>query len=134
MPGLDEEQITMWGYWDAPKPELKISQLPVEFSKITGQKATPGLYASLIQEEFDEWRSEYLRDTTASQLKELADLLYVIYGFAHIKGWDLDEAVRRVHDNNVGRCTQEDGTIKRREDGKILKNPHYPKVNLGDLV
>ena len=49
-------------------------------------------------------------------------------------GYDLDEAVRRVHINNMGRMLQPDGTIKRREDGKIIKNPDYPKVKLDDLV
>jgi hypothetical protein len=49
-------------------------------------------------------------------------------------GWDLNEAVTRVHENNMERMTQDDGTIKRREDGKIIKNPNTPKVQLGDLV
>ena len=57
-----------------------------------------------------------------------------LYGYANTRGWDLDEAVRRVHDNNMGRMYQPDGTIKRREDGKIIKNKDYPKVKLEDLV
>ena len=40
----------------------------------------------------------------------------------------------RVHTNNLGRCTQPDGTVHRRADGKIMKNLDYPKVNLQDLV
>ena len=60
--------------------------------------------------------------------------MYVIYGYANVRGWDLDEAVRRVHENNIGRCIQPDGSIQRREDGKILKNKDFPKVELGDLV
>jgi predicted HAD superfamily Cof-like phosphohydrolase len=88
----------------------------------------------LIAEEADEWRSEYQHDTKAEQLKELADLVYVIYGFANAKGWDLDEAVRRVHENNLGRCIQPDGSVQRRADGKILKNKDYPAVDLSDLA
>jgi predicted HAD superfamily Cof-like phosphohydrolase len=105
-----------------------------EFAEKTEQEPQAFLYAALIGEEADEWRSEYLRDTKEEQLKELADLVYVIYGFANAKGWDLDEAVRRVHINNLGRCIQPDGSVQRRADGKILKNPDYPKVNLTDLV
>jgi predicted HAD superfamily Cof-like phosphohydrolase len=105
-----------------------------EFSKKTEQVPQPYLYAGLIAEEADEWRSEYQRDTGVEQLKELADLVYVIYGFANAKGWDLDEAVRRVHLNNLGRCIQPDGSVQRRADGKIMKNPDYPKVDLTDLV
>jgi predicted HAD superfamily Cof-like phosphohydrolase len=67
-------------------------------------------------------------------LKELADLVYVIYGYALAAGYNLDEAVERVHDNNLGRCVQPDGTVKRREDGKIIKNPDYPAVYLKDLI
>jgi predicted HAD superfamily Cof-like phosphohydrolase len=60
--------------------------------------------------------------------------VYVIYGYANARGWDLDEALYRVHSNNLGRMYQPDGSIKRREDGKIEKNDSYPKVDLGDLV
>jgi predicted HAD superfamily Cof-like phosphohydrolase len=73
-------------------------------------------------------------DKPHDELKELADLVYVIYGYAYAKGWNLDEALKRVHENNVARMTQDDGTIKRREDGKIIKNPNTPKVKLHDLV
>jgi hypothetical protein len=138
MPGLDEEQITMWGYWapdEDPKldtSKLPISRLPAIFAETMGQEPDPDLYAKLIKEEYYEFMEEEWG--TVGELKELADLVYVIYGYAHGNGWDLDEAIRRVHDNNIGRCIQPDGSIKRREDGKIMKNPDYPKVELGDLV
>ena len=105
-----------------------------EFSRVMQQLPNPALYAALIAEEADEWRSEYLHDTKAEQLKELADLAYVVFGYANAKGWDLMEAIARVHKNNVGRCIQPDGSVKRREDGKVMKNPNYPKVDLNDLV
>ena len=126
-----------YGYWSAAPPETKpqtVPQMVKEFAVKTHQFPQPFLYAGLIAEEADEWRSEYLRDTREEQLKELADLVYVIYGFANAKGWDLNEAVRRVHENNLGRCIQPDGSVQRRPDGKILKNPDYPKVDLTDLV
>jgi predicted HAD superfamily Cof-like phosphohydrolase len=71
---------------------------------------------------------------SVKELKELADLTYVIFGYARVRGWNLLEAVSRVHENNMGRCVQPDGSIKRREDGKVLKNPDYPAVDLSDLV
>lgn len=130
----------LYGYWgcDYGNKDRVQNMTPMsmvkEFARETGQNPQPHLYATLIAEEADEWRSEYQRDTKEEQLKELADLVYVIYGFANAKGWDLDEAIRRVHVNNVGRCIQPDGTIHRREDGKIIKNPEYPAVNLNDLT
>lgn len=103
-----------------------------EFATITEQTPDELLYERLIVEEYEEWKKEVFRG--ADELKELADLVYVIYGYANARGYDLDEAVSRVHVNNIGRCIQPDGSIKRREDGKILKNPDYPKVSLEDLV
>ncbi len=68
------------------------------------------------------------------EMKELTDLVYVIYGYALAKGFNLEEAVRRVHKNNLGRCIQPDGSVQRRPDGKILKNKDYPKVSLEGLI
>jgi predicted HAD superfamily Cof-like phosphohydrolase len=132
---ISEDDLEAFGYWSAidPKPRT-VPQMVQEFAVKTNQVPQPYLYAALIAEETDEWRSEYLHDTREDQLKELADLVYVVYGYANAKGWDLDEAVRRVHENNLGRCIQPDGSIQRRSDGKILKNQAYPKVDLSDLV
>jgi len=106
-----------------------------EFVKVTGQRPNVELSAVLIDEEYTEWGDEYYNGYTGeNELKELSDLVYVIYGYANARGWNLDEAVRRVHENNIGRCVQPDGSIIRRYDGKIMKSPDYPKVELGDLV
>lgn len=115
----------------APKPPMAMVK---EFSRITGQEPNPELYAVLVVEEYREWQHEWISNSVEPQLKELTDLLYVIYGYAYARGWDIDEALQRVHANNVGRCVQPDGTVKRRADGKILKNRDYPKVDLSDLV
>lgn len=102
-----------------------------EFTKVTGQVPNADLYVSLIFEEIEEWVEETRPE---QELKELSDLVYVIFGYANAKGWDLMEAVRRVHVNNLGRCVQDDGSVQRRADGKILKRQDYPKVDLSDLV
>lgn len=134
------EQLDMFAYWapDAEEQQHKdhvgksVLQMVDEFAETSGQEPSTKLYADLIKEEFKEWVNECTG--TADDLKELSDLVYVTYGYALSMGWDLDEAVRRVHENNMGRMYQPDGTIKRREDGKIIKNKDYPKVNLEDLV
>ena len=46
---------------------------------------------------------------------------------------DLFEAFRRVHMSNMSKLG-DDGKPLRREDGKILKGPHYRKPELADLV
>lgn len=119
-------------YFDADTRPQTVTEMVREFATKTEQKASASLYENLIHEEYKEWYEE--TEDVVSELKELADLVYVIYGYANAKGFDLEEAVRRVHENNLGRCIQPDGTVKRRADGKIIKNPDYPKVALGDLV
>jgi hypothetical protein len=125
----------MWEYFNiAPegKSPMAVTDMVKEFSKVLDQKPDTNLYVRLIIEECKEWTAE--EPCTEEDLKELADLVYVIYGYANACGYDLDEAIRRVHANNLGRCVQPDGSILRREDGKIIKNKDYPKVELGDLV
>ena len=48
-------------------------------------------------------------------------------------GWDLDEALDRVHESNMTKLG-EDGKPIRREDGKVLKGPNYKAPDLTDLV
>jgi predicted HAD superfamily Cof-like phosphohydrolase len=106
-----------------------------EFAKVLEQKPDPLLYLKLIAEEFEEWMEEsFDKKNSVEELKELSDLVYVLYGYANARGYNLDEAIRRVHANNLGRCVQPDGSVKRREDGKIIKNHDYPKVTLEDLI
>ena len=147
------EQLSMFEYWSADDEQQhndhvgkSILNMVDEYAETTKQEPDPDLYTQLIVEEYEEWDfetnlrgnefSKHYNQTysPSSELKELSDLVYVIYGYALSRGWDLDEAVRRVHENNMGRMYQPDGTIKRRKDGKILKNKDYPKVDLSDLV
>ena len=111
---------------------MKTIEMVREFAEVTQQEPDHVLYMDLINEEYNEWDESLMG--TEHELKELADLVYVCYGYANAMGYDLDEAIRRTHLNNIGRCIQPDGTVKRRADGKILKNKGYPKVDLGDLV
>lgn len=135
---ITEHDLEAFGYWsyETQEPEKTPTEMVKEYAKTSGQKPDAGLYAALIEEEFKEWFQEFIvyGSQKKDELKELADLLYVIYGYANARGWDVEEALRRVHKNNMGRMYQPDGTIKRRADGKIEKNKDYPKVDLGDLV
>lgn len=85
----------------------------------------------LVEEEFEEFANEV--KAGADELKELADIVYVCYQFAASNGYDLDEALRRVHASNMSKRAP-DGTIERREDGKILKGKFYHPPDLSDLV
>ena len=93
----------------------------------------------MIVEEFKEFleaENNVFRDNPqirAETLKELADLVYVCYQYAENMGWDLDEAMHRVHESNMSKLDQ-DGKPIYREDGKVLKGPNYTPPNLEELV
>ena len=101
--------------------------------------ASRTMQRTLIVEEFKEFldaENQLLMGYTVNAsecLKELADLVYVCYQYAENVGWDLDEALNRVHQSNMSKLG-EDGVPLRREDGKILKGPNYKEPNLTDLV
>lgn len=125
---LDDE---LWDYFKPSDKDQTPQEMVQEYANLSRQVPDPRLYEGLIWEEMKEWQDEV---DPEAELKELADLVYVIYGYANARGWDLDETLRRVHENNVGRMYQPDGTIQYRADGKVLKNKDYPKVDLKDLV
>ena len=94
---------------------------------------------NLIVEEFKEFLEAdgmlYLSGNNRKTdcLKELADLVYVCYQYASNLGWNLDEAMHRVHESNMSKL-DEYGKPILREDGKVLKGPNYQPPNLEDLV
>lgn len=69
----------------------------------------------------------------ARLLKELADLQYVLSGFAVTLGLPLEEAFLRVHRSNLSKLGL-DGKPIYREDGKVLKSPNYQPPYMEDLV
>ena len=89
---------------------------------------------NFIQEEFDELALESVAGKDPeNMLKEIADLVYVLYGYAATYGWDLDKAVRRVHLSNMSKLGLDGKPIKD-DKGKVIKGPNYKKPKLTDLV
>ncbi len=93
----------------------------------------------LIVEEFKEFLVaegmlfRHGRNAKEECLKELADLVYVCYQYAENMGWNLDEALNRVHLSNMSKLGEDNKPIYR-EDGKVLKGPNYKPPVLEDLV
>ena len=82
---------------------------------------------------FEEYREAVSATDPANMLKELADLRYVIDGTAVEAGWDIEEAVRRVHESNLTKL-DDDGKPILNDDGKVTKGPNYVPPYLEDLV
>ena len=102
---------------------------------------TAALQQHLISEEYEEFLEAHAESITYIQnsrarehcLKELADLAYVCYQYAAANGWNLDEALTRVHKSNLSKLDENLRPIKR-EDGKVIKGPNYQPPSLIDLV
>ena len=88
---------------------------------------------SLIDEEWSEFHEAYHHEPQDHVLKELADLIYVCFQYAANEGWNLDEALERVHQSNMSKLGA-DGKPIYREDGKVLKGPNYKPPFMGDLI
>ena len=83
----------------------------------------------LIQEEFDELQEAMQEKDLPSIAKELADLLYVVYGTAVSLGIDMEPVFQEVHRSNMSKV----GGHKR-EDGKWVKPPTYSPAQLDSLL
>ena len=83
----------------------------------------------LIQEEFEELQEAMQEKDLPSIAKELADLLYVVYGTAVSLGIDMEPVFREVHRSNMSKV----GGYKR-EDGKWVKPPTYSPASLDAIL
>lgn len=86
----------------------------------------------LILEEVGEVQKELFGWDKKKLAKELADLLYVVYGTAATYGIPIDEVFNRVHESNMSKLGA-DGKPVYRDDGKILKGPNYKEPDMGGL-
>ena len=59
----------------------------------------------------------------------LADLVYVIFGMAIESGMDLDSVQAEAQASNLSKLMP-DGSVKLREDGKVLKGPNFFPPNI----
>lgn len=77
-------------------------------------------------------RSEPLPDMEAIA-DGIGDLLYVTYGTAVSLGIDMEPIMDEIHRSNMSKVWP-DGTVHRREDGKILKSPEYSPADIASLL
>lgn len=91
--------------------------------------ATKDLRVRLIQEEFDELKEALGQEDLSAIAKEMADLLYVVYGTAVSCGIDMELVFREVHRSNLSKV----GGYKR-ADGKWVKPPSYSPACLEPIL
>lgn len=83
----------------------------------------------LIQEEFDELKEAMKAENLPGIAKELADLLYVVYGTAVSYGIDMAPVFREVQRSNMSKV----GGYKR-DDGKWVKPPTYSPARVAPIL
>ena len=92
-------------------------------------EATQILRDRLIQEEFEEFQEAMQSKDLPAIAKELADVLYVVYGTAVSLGIDMEPVFQEVHRSNMSKI----GGHKR-EDGKWVKPPTYSPAEIQPIL
>lgn len=92
---------------------------------------------NLVAEEYAEVMDELLDFRNGSGdfmklAKELADLLYVVYGTAESLSIPLEKVFAAVHESNMSKLGG-DGKPLFREDGKVLKGPNYHEPDFSKI-
>lgn len=67
----------------------------------------------------------------AELARELADVVYVVYGTAISHGIDLDAVIAEVHRANMSKLGDDGRPVVR--DGKVQKGPHFRPPDLAAL-
>lgn len=87
------------------------------------------LRKTLIREEIKEFFDEVEAKNLAAAAKEACDIIYVLHGMFVEFGVDLDAVFDEVHRSNMSKLW-EDGTVRFRDDGKVLKPPTYSPADV----
>lgn len=91
------------------------------------------LYVKLINEEVSELQTAVVNNDRVEMLDALIDILVVTAGAVHSMGADGEGAWKEVMRSNFSKIS-EDGKVRKREDGKVLKPITYSPPSLAPFV
>jgi predicted HAD superfamily Cof-like phosphohydrolase len=91
------------------------------------------LYVSLIEEEAGELAEAIAAHDQVETLDALIDILVVTIGAIHSMGSDAEGAWKEVMNTNFAKIG-EDGKVRKREDGKVLKPIGWVPPNLTKFI
>ena len=91
------------------------------------------MYCALIEEEHKELKQALATNDDVEVLDALIDILVVTIGAIHSAGWDAEGAWKEVMNTNFAKIG-EDGKVRRREDGKVLKPVGWTPPNLAPFL
>ena len=96
---------------------MRMSLIAEEFAELMGAVYGPRARAIIEEATAQAVASDEGERDVIETADALADLVYVIYGMAIESGMDLDSVLA-------------DGSVKLREDGKVLKGPNFFQPNI----
>ena len=100
----------------------------------TFNEAQYKLYCDLIEEEYnEEFKLALANNDRVEQLDALIDILVVTIGAIHSAGFDAEGAWKEVMRSNFAKIG-EDGKVRKREDGKVLKPVGWTAPDLKSFV
>ena len=109
----------------------------VKFIEACDQEKTnenSGLYANLIKEEVEEFFVSCRDNDEVEQLDACMDMIWVILGYCHMRGWNVEGAWNEVARSNLSKIDPTTGKVIKREDGKVLKPEGWTPPNLAPFV
>ena len=92
------------------------------------------LYETLIREEYHEFLNAVVGQDEVEQLDACMDMIWVILGYCHMKGYKVDAAWLEVARSNLAKINPQTGKVIKREDGKVLKPEGWKPPDLTSYV
>lgn len=92
------------------------------------------LYRGLIAEEYDEFCEAVVMRDDVEQLDACMDMIWVILGYCHMKGFDVDGAWAEVARSNLDKINSETGKVIKNAAGKVMKPEGWTAPVLAPFV
>lgn len=84
-------------------------------------EANRNLYQKLIVEEFWEFMDGYKKGDKVEELDACMDMIWVILGYCHMRGFDVSGAWAEVARSNLDKIDMVTGKVIKNESGKVMK-------------
>lgn len=130
-----QKQLNQLIEWHT-KFEVPFKTTPDPFDDSDEAITLSRMRARLMKEEVKEWEeSAIYNDDVDKRAKELADILYTVFGTIITEGLQdvIEKVFDEVHESNMSKLGS-DGKPVKRADGKVLKGENYKEPDLSWLV
>ena len=114
---------------DYERMNMRMSLIAEEFAELMGAVYGPRARAIIEAATVEAVAADEGERDVIEAADALADLVYVVYGMAIESGMDLDSVLAEVQASNLSKLMP-DGSVKLREDGKVLKGPNFFQPNI----